>query len=541
MARTPLLRSLQRLSREHSEAARLGITVAEVRERHAEAAYSRGEFLKRAGAAGAAIAVGGPAALASPARAAGGQRIAIVGGGIAGLTAALTLADKGITSTVYEASNRVGGRMHSDTGGYWANGQVSEFCGELIDTSHKTILQLAQRSKLSTVDLLGAEPMGSTDTYFFFGSYYSKEQADKDFQRIHQALQRDLQDASYPTTYKINTPGGIALDNMSVYDWIESRVPDGHRSPMGQLLNIAYNIEYGAETTVQSALNLVYLLGFNAKPGNFQIFGLSNERYHIVGGNEQLPQAIAATLPDIRRGWRMNSIFLNQDGTVGLAFDDQPTVTADHVILAMSFAVLRTLDYSRAGFDDLKKTAITQLGVGRNAKLQLQFRDRLWNNAGPWGLSNGASYADTGYQNTWDVSRGQEGTTGILVDYTGGDVAGSFTASTPYSNATTNPQIGTYAKRFLKQIEPVFPGISQRWTGKATLSVPLLDPNLLTSYSYWKVGQYHSFSGYEGEPQGPAKQIHFAGEHCSQDFQGFMEGGASEGVRAAAEVLAALK
>ena len=32
----------------------------------------------------------------------------------------------------------------------------------------------------------------------------------------------------------------------------------------------------------------------------------------------------------------------------------------------------------------------------------------------------------------------------------------------------------------------------------------------------------------------------FAGEHTSIDFQGFMEGGASEGVRAANEVLLAL-
>jgi monoamine oxidase len=60
------------------------------------------------------------------------------------------------------------------------------------------------------------------------------------------------------------------------------------------------------------------------------------------------------------------------------------------------------------------------------------------------------------------------------------------------------------------------------------------DPNLLCSYSYWKVNQYHTFSGYEGVAQG---NIHFAGEHCSQDFQGYMEGGASEGVRAAKEVL----
>jgi Flavin containing amine oxidoreductase len=82
-------------------------------------------------------------------------------------------------------------------------------------------------------------------------------------------------------------------------------------------------------------------------------------------------------------------------------------VTAEHVILALPFAVLRTLDYSGAKFDPLKKTAITQLGNGRNSKLQLQFASRLWNTEGAWGLSNGATYADTGYQNTWDVTRGQ--------------------------------------------------------------------------------------------------------------------------------------
>ncbi len=160
MARTPLLRSLQRLAREHQAAGRLGITPTELRERQAEArerSYSRGEFLKRSGAFGAAVAVGGPAALASRARAASGPRIVIVGGGIAGLTAALALQDKGVSSEIYESSGRVGGRMHSDCTEFgrtfWANGQQAELCGELIDSNHKTILQLAQRFGLATVDL----------------------------------------------------------------------------------------------------------------------------------------------------------------------------------------------------------------------------------------------------------------------------------------------------------------------------------------------------------------------------------------------------
>jgi monoamine oxidase len=87
-------------------------------------------------------------------------------------------------------------------------------------------------------------------------------------------------------------------------------------------------------------------------------------------------------------------------------------------------------------------------------------------------------------------------------------------------------------------MEPIFPGITAKWNGKAMLSTPFTDSNLLCSYSYWKPGQYTGFSGYEKVRQG---NIHFAGEHCSQDFQGFMEGGSSEGVRAAKEILADLK
>src|SRR5207244_1531115 len=194
-------------------------------------------------------------------------------------------------------------------------------CGELIDQGHKRILRLAQRFGLATVNLLAGEPNGSDDTYYFFGQYYPKDQADADFQPVHNALQGDVQVASYPTTYRINSPGGIALDNMSAYDWIERKVPGGHTSPMGQLLDVAYNIEYGAETTDQSALNLVYLLGYSAKPGNFAIFGASNEKYHIVGGNQRLPETIAANLNEpVAAAWRMTAIGFSLDGRISVTF-----------------------------------------------------------------------------------------------------------------------------------------------------------------------------------------------------------------------------
>jgi len=543
------MRALQRMAADHAEAERRGVDVDRIREERLTAGelehdrLTRREFLAGSAALGAAAMFGGRLLFPTRTRAAS-ARIAIVGGGIAGLTAALTLADKGVMSTVYESSrDRVGGRMFTDRSGYWADGQITEWGGELIDTGHKTIRFLAQRFKLKLVDLVGAEPNGSEPTYFLFGSYYPKARADQDFQPVHQALSRDTWAASYPTTFEISTPDGVALDNTSIYDWIETRVPGGHGSPMGQLLDLAYDIEFGAPTTDQSALNLIYLLGYNASPGNFAVFGGSDERYHILAGNQSLPEAIRSALPPdaVQPGWRMTSI-AQTGGAYALDFDTpigRRTVTADHVILAFHFGVLRTLNYRRAGFDARKVQAIEGLGLGHNGKLNVQFTDRYWNTDGPWpAISNGESYADTGYQNTWDVTRGQAGARGILVDYTGGEVTDSIAASGPYTRAPESLQVGTAVNTFLVQLEPVYPGISGRWNGRASLSLPHLDPNYNCSYSYWRVGQYHTIGGYEGVRQGNA---HFAGEHTSVDFQGWMEGGAITGVRAANEVLADLK
>jgi monoamine oxidase len=550
MARTPLLRKFQALFEDFEEAERSGRSVEAVQDERRQMHLTRRDFLKVTGATVGAAAFGGPVAAfaASPPRAGGTSRIAIIGGGIAGLNAALQLQDSGFASTVYEASPRVGGRMHSDTTS-WLNGQTSEHCGELIDSKHKTILGLTTRFKIPTVDLLAAEPVHSTETDFFSGGYYTSAEENIDFNPVWSAVKKDLNSAPFPTLYNSSTPAGQALDNMSLFQWIETRVPGGHSSRMGNLLDVAYNIEYGNVTTEQSSLNIVYLLGFQPMPGQFRIFGASDERYHMAGGNEQLPKAIAAALAPgtVQLNTALSGIVHNSDNTYTLTLKSGSTTTSksfDRVIMAIPFSVLRTIlgsdaAYRAAGFDNTKQIAIQQLGYGKNCKLQLQFDNRYWNQSGPWGIGNGSTYSETGYQNTWEVTRAQDGSTGILVDYTGGGVPlASFTGD------PTDPRVvASFAKTFLNQIDPVFPGISKHWNGKATLDVPLTNPFLLGSYSYWKVGQYTLFSGYEGlrQPDIHTGKCHFAGEHCSTNFQGFMEGGAQEGARAANEILADFK
>ena len=97
-----------------------------------------------------------------------------------------------------------------------------------------------------------------------------------------------------------------------------------------------------------------------------------------------------------------------------------------------------------------------------------------------------------------------------------------------------SPDTAAYAREFVGELERVWPGARKHYTGKAVISHCSYDPWARGSYSGWLVGQYTSIAGYERVRQG---NVLFAGEHCSVLLQGFMEGGAREGARAARELL----
>jgi monoamine oxidase len=516
MARTPLLGALQDAAAQAAA------------EHHADAdpGTTRRTFLARSGvlAAGAAAATWP----VRPALAASQQpRIVVVGAGLAGLTAAYRLQQAGYQPEVHEASDRAGGRCWTIRGQF-ADGQIAEHGGELIDTGHIEVKHLAQELGLDLDNLVQAEANGTEPLNWFDGRPYTWGQATVDLKAIWQQVHADVSAASYPTTYHVSTQRGRELDAMSIAEWISRYVPGGLTSKLGQLLDIAYNIEYGAETTDQSALNMLYLLGYSGQ-GNLRIFGPSNEKLHVRGGNDQVAQRLAAALAaPITYGSELVALRREADGrhTVTLQQGSRTrSVTADRVVLALPFSILRSsVDWSRAGFGPEKTLSINELGMGTNSKLHVGFRSRLWRDQG----ANGETYSDRGYQNTWEVSRAQGGTSGLLVNYTGGNVGTTFGSGTPQ----------TLAKRFLAQVEPVLPGATAAWDGRATVDFWPGYQWTKGSYSYWKVGQYTRFSGAEWEASG---SCHFAGEHTSQDFQGYLNGAVESGERAVAEILAALK
>lgn len=104
------------------------------------------------------------------------------------------------------------------------------------------------------------------------------------------------------------------------------------------------------------------------------------------------------------------------------------------------------------------------------------------------------------------------------------------------ASSTVRGYVCQAAQTFLAQIEPVFPGMTAKWTGKATLSAWHRSPDSYGAYSYWTPGYMQRYSTAEAPPVGA---IHFAGEHTSSSFQGYIQGGAEQGQRAAGEIVAA--
>jgi monoamine oxidase len=517
MARTPLA---QRVEEAYASVARSRTT--------------RRELLKRTTAAGVAFA--GASAMgrfAKAAQAAADVRIAVVGAGLAGLTCAYRLQQAGYYATVYEANpERIGGRCWTIRS--FEDGQLAEHGGELIDQGHTALRQLAQELGFKLDNLLQAQPNGTEDFFYVNGGTYPYSQLVVDLNGIYQKMHKDVSAASYPTLWNNYTQRGWELDHMSIIQWLDETVPNGgSKSNLGRVLDIAYNIEYGAECSEQSSLNLLYLLGYSGQ-GQFHVFGPSNEKYHVKGGNDQIPLELARRLDgQINADHVLAAIKRNSGGSFTLTFENGATTrttTVDHVVLAIPFSLLRSVNYTKADFEPLKVTAIKELPMGTNSKLHVQFSDRFWYDAD----NNGNTYGDTGFQNTWEVTRAQAGAKGILVDYTGGKIGASFGSGTPQQRAA----------QFIGQLGPLFPDIdiTKHWDStnpnSATIDFWTAYPWTKGSYSYWKVGQYTGFSGMEYARQG---NCHFCGEHTSQDFQGYLNGGVETGERVAGDILGDLK
>ncbi len=418
---TPLSHQIRQTLAAHSQSQRTGVPVEEVLGRASAAELSRREFLRGAGAvaaAGVAVAAG---MRPIPARAATAPSVVIVGAGLAGVRAAHWLYKvKGITSTIYEGNTRAGGRCWS-LRDYFDDGAVVEHGGQLINTDHNAIRNLISSLGLRLVTANGGSYQGWPDKYWIDGADYPYDAANADWGQVQSAMKAAQRSAPYPQTYSANTPAGIALDHMTVDEWLDANVPGGLGSRFAKLMRSNAIAEYGMDPDQQSALNLVYLLGWNPQNSLDPLNG-ADEKYAVEGGNDQIISRMLAELPagTVKYGTSLTALRTNANGSVTGTFLNGrklTDVTADRVILAIPFTTLRDCDLTRSGFSSLKLRAIRELGLGYNAKLHIQLSSRPWVGQG----YGGPAYTNmSGFQCAWDDTSATTTTSGVLNFFPGG-------------------------------------------------------------------------------------------------------------------------
>ena len=175
-ARTPLFDALRRAARLAASSAAGGpppdeaVEIARARAAARTAAQlDRRAFLGVAGAGLAGLALGPTLAGCAPAaRLRSDARVVIVGGGMAGLNAAYRMQRAGLRATVYEASGRTGGRMHTATD-LTGPGLTTELGGEFIDTGHADLLALAAEFGLALADRASGGEERARHAFYFGG------------------------------------------------------------------------------------------------------------------------------------------------------------------------------------------------------------------------------------------------------------------------------------------------------------------------------------------------------------------------------------
>jgi monoamine oxidase len=467
-------------------------------------------------------------------------RIAIIGAGLAGLTCAYRLQQAGVPVTVFEASDRIGGRCWSDR--TIVGGQVAEHGGELIDPSHAHLLGLVRELELELEDRAAAGAQTrATGRIHLDGRDVDRSQIA--LSRIAELLGRDA-DRIGELAFDRAGPEARAFDEMSMIDWLDANVDGGSSSTLGRIVASIVSQNYGIEPKKLGASALLLEFAEYKIPaagsgaGDDELAAAAASAIdlvdaivfalHVRGGNDLVPTALAEALPDgaLRMEAPLERISRHADETYRLRIEGLgDEVVADRVVLALPFPPLRRVDLDEAGLSDRKRRCIDELPMGSNTKLLLGLERPMSTIAPGIGWVTIEPPAVT----TWDSSLAQPGTGGIATVFTAEKL---FVTDSPHGVPSS-----AEVDRALALMESSIPGIGGAFAGKAWLDSWPDDPWSGGSYSGWGPGQMTKYWGSIGLAEGG---IHFAGEHTSTVRQGFLDGAVESGERCATEVLTAL-
>ena len=465
--------------------------------------------------------------------------VAIIGGGIAGMTALWHLTRAGVDARIYEARPRLGGRMftHRPADG----GPPMEIGGQLVNSDHADMHGLAQEFGLALIDRKG-------DTH---RTVVLANGAEVPAGALAEALRPIAAQIAADSDRLDKDYAGTArdLDRLSITGYLDAHADKLSLPWVRHLMEATSRTEYGVEPGQASAIELVFNLP-TVEGERIDVLGRSDERYLIEGGSGALIAAMAERLgaerlgaktlgakrlgDRIETGKRLARIESHGPG-VQLHFIDGSVATAGAVIVAVPAPLMRTIDF-RLPLPPLWRRFIQEMELGYNEKVQAVMASRPWESVCGRGGELWQTDPKAGAALGWDGGiRPAQGPDSVWTWFLGGD---EVTAD--------GGDPATLARRFAAMAEGGVPGFGAAMTGVARRTAWHRDPLTLGAYVNFRPGQLTRFSELiwvEGADASRHRnlsgRIQFAGEHLSDAYPGYMNGGAQTGRLAAQAILAA--
>jgi monoamine oxidase len=452
-------------------------------------------------------------------------RIAIIGAGIGGLNAAYQLKKAGLGSTVYEARSRIGGRMLSADIG---DGLIVELGAELINTDHADMLELAEELGIELFNRVeDSAPLPfPKEAWYFNGISISESDLADDLRLIAAQIADDaaLLDQDWEKYAR-------KFDRLSIADYLALHSDKINKPYIFELFSDVVRSEYGAEPHESSAIQLLFVLPV-VDGQAVELISYSDEAYTVVGGNDRITDAIGDRLPgQIKLGMRLTEI-KKQARKYSLTFANASKpeiIEADIVIIAIPFPVLSGIKIN-VPLPSLLRRFIREAKLGSNEKLLGRFATRFWRQS--LGFT-GEAWSDLGFSVMWDATQRQATRTdGVLNFFLGGEQARAL------GSVNNINQLG---KQFVTALDAFIPGALKSATGQY-INTGWTKSSLTTGgYANYGPGQLTRFGSLfwiESDNPDERQQVNvgnliFAGEHLSDTFYGFMNGGAQTGRLAA--------
>lgn len=421
----------------------------------------------------------------------------VVGGGMAGLTAAYELQNKGWQVTLLEAKAGMGGRSGLATSEWIGNTKAQPVLNQYVD-----------RFKLDT---LPAPEFVRTPGYLIDGEYFSAAdlalkqpataEALKRYEKTLDDLARSIDDPLNPQA----TSTLFALDQINVSSWLDKlQLPATARQLVNQQIRSRYD--------EPSRLSLLYFAQQNRVYRDVSDRDLRAAR--LPGGSPVLAQAFVKQLKTIKTGSPVSAIVQDKDGvTVKVG---SVGYRADYVVMAVPLRALAKIQMT-PGLDNQHVAALKGTNYGWRDQVMLKFKKPVWESRA---RMSGEIFSNTGLGMLW-IEPALKGGANVVINLSG-DNARLLQA---FGDKQMVDQVLIRLHTFYPQARGAFTGYEvKRYSADAGTGGAYLAYGPGQISKYWRLWER------------PVQRIAFAGEHTDALYPGTLEGALRSGQRAAGQV-----